>query len=160
MKKRGLILILTGLLFVGAGCGGGTNTVTPTLKVRVVGSYPIDLSYRVTTSSGDTVEMKLESIDVNDDCSLKVHCTWTVIASASQRVVKLSDKGTKTFYIVDNDNTPYYHTGGDGAAYAKTILSTTPVTGSYDFPALHSGITSIYFYDSDYNKKTSLILVY
>jgi hypothetical protein len=177
-KKIGLTIILVGLLSVGAGCGSGggssvstptptvtatstpTSTPVPAVKARVVGSYPINLSYRVTTSSSDIVEMNVASIDVNDDCSLKVHCTWTVIISNSERVVKLSDKDTKTFCIVDSNNKSYDHTNGDGAAYAKTILSTTPVTGSYDFPALESGVSSIYFYDSVYNQKTGLILVY
>jgi hypothetical protein len=181
MKKVVLALILGGLILAGTGCGGGGGssnggesepdvlTTTKTIDMNKNGNIELNLRYTVATATGssNTVTMTIPSIDIQNGI-IVVNCTWKATnRNGCAKIVKLSDKGTKTFYMYDNthdtttDNQKgvYYHRAGTGAAYTETTLSTTTVEGSYTFPTLNRGVTSIYFYDWTYSRTFGPIAV-
>jgi hypothetical protein len=163
MRKIGLVLLFAGLLLIGgAGCGGGggggggdDNPVTPTFNPKVVGTHKINLSSKITNDDNDVIKLTITSIKVESDKTLNVNCAWTVYKNNSGKTIsKVGDVDKYCFYLYDNAGKKYYNTGGTGAAYTTTELSSTAVTGVYYFSALNSGITSIYFYDNDYDNNT------
>jgi hypothetical protein len=170
MKRMVLLFILGGLLLFGAGCGGGggssgggngsednNSSSTVTIDNYVQGTYPIGLYYTFTNTSGDKIKMTIDSIEVRANKSLRVYCTWTATNNSGRdEIIKATDEYHATFYLVDNNGEPYYHTYGTGAAYTTTVLNPT-AEGSYYFPALNSGVTSFYFYDSICSKKSGWI---
>jgi ABC-type glycerol-3-phosphate transport system substrate-binding protein len=155
MKKMGLLLILSGLLLVGAGCGGGGGSSSE--SESFIATVDVNSGYKVntSTSSTNTVTMTINSIGVKSGGTLKVNCIWIGENNSSDIndiITKLSDKGTATFYMYDNKGKKYYHTNGTGAAYADVILGTTAVSGAYYFPALDSEAKTICFYDTTYGQ--------
>jgi hypothetical protein len=157
MKKVVLALILGGLILAGTGCGGGGGSSNGGDNEGFIATVDVDLGYQVNTSdtSTNTVAMTIKSIGVKSDKTLKVNCIWVGQNNSSDPddlIKKLSDKGTKTFYMYDNNRKKYYHTAGTGAAYAETIIDTTGVSGAYYFPALDSSATKVYFYDTTYSQ--------
>jgi len=176
MRKLMLGVVLGGLLLAVAGCGGGgggsssggsgeeiilpdggstTHNTTSSINVNTAGKQLTpELYYAATNSSGDAIMMEITSIELDSSSKkLTINCSWTATnKSGCAQIVKLSDAGKKNFYMKDNNGTLYYHNSGTGAAYTQAILSSSPVTGSYTFPAsaVFSGVTQIYFCDKDY----------
>lgn len=166
--KLGRFTVLLGvLIFVIAGCGGGGGSSSGGNNGGG-DTTPSIASYTVTNSTGDTITMKITKIEFTTQ-AVKVYCQWTAVNnSGSPKIVKVTDQekmsaeiSTRTaVYLMDNQGKTYNHYDGDGAAYAhETVLSTTPVTGTYYFPKLASGVTSIYFCDDDWGKQLGPITV-
>ena len=169
MKNGKLAVLLGVLLFIIAGCGGGGGGGSSSGGNNGGGdTTPSIASYTVTNSIGDTITMKITKIEFTTQ-AVKVYCQWTAVNNSGYpKIVKVSDKekmsGTNpsrtAVYLKDNRGKTYNHYNGDGAAYAhETVLSATPVTGTYYFPKLASGVTSIYFCDDDWGKQLGPIAV-
>ncbi|HYH04184.1 MAG TPA: hypothetical protein VEC37_13925 [Bacillota bacterium] len=168
MKQGKLAILLGILLFVIAGCGGGGGGSSSGGNGGGGDNTPSIASYTVTNTIGDTITMKITKIEFTTQ-AVKVYCQWTAVNhSGYPKIVKVTDQEKMSgvnsartcVYLKDNRGKTYSHFNGDGAAYAhETVLSTTPVTGTYYFPKLDSGVTSIYFCDDDWDKQLGPISV-
>lgn len=158
-----LCLVVFGILLAGQAATCAEESTVPPEPPYIVadlpGHYEINLTYK-SCEVVALIKAKLKSIDVLEDCSVRLNMEWFAWTVPLMFIVtKGSDRFNENMYLVDSEGTRYDHYQGTGVAYRSAIISVFRRRGAFIFHPLSASCTSITFFDDDQSKSVGPIEV-